>query len=100
MVNRHFVPDIIDEGRNLEQSIQVPPSFYDDTRILSINAGVEAFNVNTYQAQEFKEKCKEVHASYSMKTSIYGNPMVLNMPFNCKERIVDSEIQAYPNNVA
>jgi hypothetical protein len=63
------------------------------------NAGVEGLIINTHQAQEFKEQCEEIHASYSLKTSIYGNPMIINMPFICEERSFAWKIQAYPNNI-
>ena len=34
-----------------------------------------------------------------MKSTIFGKPMEIVMPFVCEERIVDWEIQAYPNDL-
>lgn len=94
-----FLPDIISGGKKMEVSIQVPPFFVDEGRVIASNAGVAGFNQNTHQAQAFKDQCEVIHESNGMKNTIFGKPMEIAMPFVCEERIVDWEIQAYRNEL-
>ena len=94
-----FLPDLVSGGKKLEINIQAPPFFIDEGRVIASNAGVEGFNKNTHQAQAFKDNCESIHASFGMKNTIFGKPMEIEMPFDCEERIVDWEIQAYPNDL-
>jgi hypothetical protein len=63
------------------------------------NAGVVGFNEDTHYAQAHREQCEDIQAAFGLKNAIIGKPMQIDMPFICEERIVDWEIQAYPNDL-
>lgn len=96
----YFIPDVGNGGMQLEIRLQVPSFFVDEARILESNAGQAGFNVNTYQAQSFKDVCEQIDTHYGMLNNIFGaTPMIIALPFACEERLVDWEIQAYPNDL-
>jgi hypothetical protein len=55
--------------------------------------------VNTYQAQAYRDRCEGIVTKFNNPSSIFGKPMVIDLPFACEEHIVDWEIQAYLNDL-
>lgn len=94
-----FLVDIISGGTKVVISIQVPSFFVDEDRVYVANEDVDGFNEDTYQAQAFKDRCENINTIFGMKNAIYGNPMSIDMPFICEERIVEWEIQGHVNTL-
>lgn len=94
----YFLPNFVN-GKTLEIAIQVPSFFVDEDRVIRSNAAVNGFNINTHQAQAFKDTCEAINIAHGMKNAIYGNAMQICMPFVCEERVVQWEIQATNYNL-
>ncbi len=95
----YFIPDLRNDGQTLDILIQVPFKFIDEERVLDSNSDKKDFNVNTYQAQAYKDMCEGIMAKFGKTNSIFGKPMVIDLPFVCEQRIVEWEVQAYPNDL-
>lgn len=94
-----FLPDVVDAGKQLEVRVQVPNFFADEDRVIESNNHVAGFNQNTHEAQAFKDVCERIDTHYGMSNEIFGDePQLIVLPFVCEERVVEWEVQAYPND--
>lgn len=94
----YFIPDVVNDGTVLAIRTQVPQFFPSEGRVLATNGG-NGFNHNTYEAQAFKDVCEEIDERYNFMNSIFDTPMKVKLPFKVEERIVNWEVQAYPNDL-
>lgn len=101
MPKENFIPEVVDVGKRLEIRMRVPGFFLDEGLIIELKSGVKGFNKNTHQAQSFKSVCEAIDEQYGMlaRKPVFGHAMIIALPFVCEERVVEWEIQAYPNNM-
>jgi hypothetical protein len=94
----YFILDVISAGTQLELRIQIPQFFTNEDRVMKGKGNVHGFNINTHEAQAFKDVCEDIDAHFGMVNHIFGdNPFVIDLPFPCEERVVEWGLQAYNN---
>ena len=92
-------PKVAPGGMVMQLGIVVPPRFVMEERLVQANEGDHSFNSNTHKATAFKAICEKIavhHGEGTKEEPILGKPQDVPLPFKCEDKIVDWEIQGFP----
>jgi hypothetical protein len=97
----YFFLDVVNNGTLLEVRTRIPNHMFMEERVLASNSGVAGFNANTSEAQAHKDLCEYVVVDNEngLTGVIFGQPQLVELPFQCEERIVTWEIEAFTNDL-
>jgi hypothetical protein len=95
-----FALEVEDNGSVLSVSCEVPRMFTEETRIFKSQKGNDGFNSNTHLVQAYRETMEDIDAHHGFTNHLFGDPMLIHLPFRCEDRITHWRIDPYKNKLA
>ena len=99
MPKEMLCPKVAPGGMVLQLGIMVPPRFVMEECLVQANEGDHSFNSNTHKATAFKAICEKIavhHGEGTAEEPILGKLQCVPLPLKCEDKIVDWEIQGFP----